>query len=254
MSFTGKLNAQQVHDLIVPLKVIGTLVGDYGLYIDIFTDEDGNMKYLIPARNKSRGILMIHEWTNLFKDFTIDEDTKLALMEPNDLINKMNIFEPDSSLEVNLSDANELSLKQNLSTLTYRLTDPELIEGSPRAFAGAPVQSSFHYDDKMKTFSKAMAAMGKEECILFESSVVDQEVTITIRNKQLCHNNFQVKIPAIVKEDNVAMYKKDLLQLILASKLGNMKINISDRFVNIECKKDNSVTNFYVSKVAKFTG
>lgn len=239
---------KDINKFIDPLKTIGILVGENGMNITIFNDEDGNRIAMIPARNKNAGLVIIHTWKDLFDDFEIDGDEiRLGLMKTQDLTTKLPIFD-DGEVDVEFGDDLMLSFNQKRTKLKFKTADPELINEGKRAFKGAKWIGGFDYGEKLDKFTNALKKMSNEEYVFVEGNEEKGEIMLTIKNKEKRGNSFSCIIDGDVTEDFSSVFRKDFWPVIIDKNATNIRINLGSKMINFSVETEHGNTEYFLSK------
>jgi len=247
-SFNG---LKDIEKFSSPLKVIGLLMGDNGVNLSFFKDEDDNRVAMVPARNKTTGVVIIHKWKNLFNDFDFDsDDERVGILKVNEFISRLGIFTDEKKeIEIEKTDDGILTLTQGQSILQFKTSDPELISEGKRKFKGADWIGVLDYDERLTSFTNALKVMASEQYI-FAKGIKDKgEIVLSVQNKDVQHNAFKIPVDAEVTEDFELVFKKENIQIILSSKPSNIKIRFSDRMMNIHAENDDEESDYFISKV-----
>ena len=241
-------NSEQVEKFIAPIRTIGALVGDNGFNINFF-EEDDERVVMIPARNQTAGVVIIHKWKGLFDDFEYDstEDERIGIFKPNEFVNLFSVFGKDE-VAFEFNEDNELSLTQDEAGLTFKTTDPELVSEGKRSFKGCDWLGELEYDSRLSKFTKAMSVMTGESLVFIDGDDQNNTIQLTIKNKDSGNNKYSITVDGKVSEKFQTVFKKDVLQTILGSKLENVTLRIGERLMNVDSSSDDYDTQFYVSR------
>lgn len=241
-------DSKTINKFIDPLKTIGILVGENGINITFFKDENGDRVAMIPARNKNAGIVIIHTWKDLFDDFEFDDDeVRLGLMRTQDLTTKLPIFD-DGEVEVEFGDDLMLSFGQKRTKLNFKTADPELINEGKREFKGAQWVGGFDYDEKLDKFTNALKKMSNEEYVFIEGNEEKGEIMLTIKNKDSRSNAFSCVVDGDVSEDFNLVFRKDFWPVIIDKNATNIRINLGSKMMNFSVETDSGNTEYFLAK------
>lgn len=242
-------NLKELNSFIEPIKTIGLIVGESGFIIDFIKNDDGKVEAVIPAKHKTRGVIIHHKWNELFNDFEIEEGSvKIGFMKVQDLIGRLSIFD-DDIIEVELNDSGILSFNQKNIKLDIKTSDPELIAEGKRSFGGSDWLAEFIIGDDTDKMKSALKVMSSEEFITFKGIEDKGKLQITISNQGMKTNTFKYVIDATINEDFEITFKKDLFPVILNTKGANdIVCRISQRIINMEISTDYCETKYYVAK------
>lgn len=239
----------ELNAFIEPLKTIGLIVGESGFNIDFSKNEDGVIEAVIPARNKTRGVIIIHKWKTLFENFEFDEDSiKIGFMKIQDLIGRLSLFD-NEPLDVEMNSDGILSFTQKKLKLEFKTSDPELIVDGKRNFKGSDWVGEFVMGDDTDKIKSALKVMNSEEFISFMGIEEKGKINVAISNHGLKTNSFKYSINAKVNEDFDITFKKELFPVILSTKsVSEISCNISKKMINMSLNTDYCETDYFIAK------
>jgi hypothetical protein len=239
---------EDVDHFIFPLKIIGALVGDNGINIHVFKENDQYIS-MIPAKNSASGVMVIHKWTKLFSDFEYEEDeTRIGILKPNEFMSLFSIFD-DNEISFDMDKSGVLTISQDEASLVFQTADPELVKEGKRTFKGCDWLGEFDYDDRCKKFTKALNVMASEQFVFINGKKDTGKIKLTIRNKDTGKNKYNLTLDGTVDEDFEAIFRKENLKIIFEANYDTVKVRIGERLINVASTNSFSETNFYVTKI-----
>jgi len=243
-------SSKELNQFTEPLKTIGSLVGENGVNIVFFKDENGKRVSMIPAINRNDGIIIIHTWNSLFDSFEFQKDEqKIGILKPQDLLSRLSIFDKDIPLEFEFDDCSLLSFLQKNCTLEFKTSDTELIQEGKRSFKGVDWLATLDYSTSLDKFITALNKMS-EECIFITGQEEKGRLKLSIKNKDTKSNTFTVYTDATVKENFDIIFRKKAFPIIFGTKdMKDIKINIGSKLINISITTSYCKTEYFMSKM-----
>ena len=242
-------NTKELNTFIEPLKIIGLIVGENGFNVGFCKDENDKIEYSIYAKNKTRGVMIVHKWNSLFDGFEFDgDDTKIGFMRVQDLIGRLSLFD-DDIINVEMNDNGILSFKQKKVKLNFKTSDPDLIVDGKRTLKDQEWLAEFDFGDDTEKIISSLKVMSSEEFIFFKGIEEKGTIKITISNSGLKTNALNYSIDATVNADFEIAFKKDILPIILNTKgTTEIKCSIASKMMKIDLKTAYCDTRYYISK------
>lgn len=241
---------KQLTSFIEPIDHLATINGGVGIVIN-FIKENNEIKSNISCINSTIGVVAKLEFKNIFDDFELNDNEKLAVSKVSDFIKLFGLFDKDNSLQfVYDSMSKDIHLIQDDKQITHKTADPSTIKEYNKQFSKTPkIYSTFSYVEDFKKFSKATSVLSGEDCVFFEGSAKDQSIKMIVRNKAVVVNSFKMNIKANVSEDFVIAFDKYIIKNIIDSKYQNIVFSLGERISIVECSNDNVSATFYLANM-----